>query len=114
MALIVLSSEQVHELFDAQSSVGDDAAKGSGADLFVIGDNGAGVRFVPAQNHVTAGLAAEHEAGAFQGGADFTAGKIGGDFGHAGSSFSYAASTSTNSLPDSTGTGSPASRQSSM
>lgn len=59
-----------------------------------------------------AGLTAEDEAGAFQSSADGTAGKIGAEFGHAGGSFAYAASTSTNSLPDSMGTGSPASRQS--
>ena len=107
-------SQQIHELFNRKSGVGDDAAECAGADLFVVGDNGTGVRFIPAQNHMAACLAAKDEAGAFQGGAYFTAGKISGEFGHARDPFAYAASTSTNSLPDSTGTGSPASRQSSM
>ena len=63
----------MHEFFNAQSGIRDDAAEGAGADLFVVGNNGTGVRFIPAQNHMTAGLATERETGAFQGGANFTA-----------------------------------------
>lgn len=80
----MLSSKQAYELFDVQSGIGDDAAQGSSANLLVVRDDGAGARIVPAQDHMAAGLATEHESGAFQRGADFTAGKISGEFGHAG------------------------------
>jgi hypothetical protein len=48
----------------------------------VIGDDSAGVRLVATQDHVAAGLAAEDKAGAFKGGANFSAGQVGGEFGH--------------------------------
>jgi hypothetical protein len=78
-----------------------------------------GVRLIAAKDHVAAALAAENEPGSFEGSADFEAGEIGGKSGHVATPrgakkvSAYAASISTNSLPASVGTGSPASRQSS-
>jgi hypothetical protein len=67
-------SEQLLESFNAKSGVGDDAAQCAGADLLVVGNNDPGIRLIAAQNHVAAGLTAEHEPGALKGGADFAAG----------------------------------------
>jgi hypothetical protein len=58
-------------------------------------------------------LAAEHEACPFEGYPYFSAGQIDRKPSHVLRPCDYAASTSTNSLPTSVGTGSPASRQSS-
>ena len=80
------ASQQIHELFYGKPGIGDDAAQRAGTDLPVIGDYGTGVRFVAAQNHMASGLAAENEAGAFDHCLYFTAGKISGEFGHAGGS----------------------------
>src|SRR5450830_225521 len=71
------------------------------------------MRFVAAEDHVAATLAAKHEACPFQGGSHFSAGQVDRKLGHVPCPCNYAASTSTNSLPTSVGTGSPASRQSS-
>jgi hypothetical protein len=107
------SSQQLNELINSHAGVGNDAAESAGADLLVIGNDGAGERLIAAQDDMTASLATEDEAGSLQGGADFAAGKIGWKLGHVRFRC-YAASTSTNSLPASVGTGSPLSRQSSI
>ena len=99
-------------MIDGQSGVGDDAAERAGPDLLVVGDDGPGVGHLAAQDHVASGLAAEHEPGPLESGADVPAGQVGGELGQvaAPTVFLYAASTSTNSLPASVGIGSPASR----
>ena len=82
----------------------------------MIRNNGPYVRVFATKHHVATGLSAKDEPGALEGGTDFAAGEIGRKLGHVvrldKASF-QAASTSTNSLPASVGTGSPASRQSS-
>ena len=93
-------SEQLHELVNRQSSVGDDATQRAGSKLLVVGDNDPGVRSIAPEDHVAAGLA---PVGSLVTWHLFAAGKVS----------PYAASISTNSLPASVGTGSPASRQSS-
>jgi hypothetical protein len=75
-------SEQLHEQFNRETGIGDYAAEGAGADLFVVGDDDAGKRRIAAQDHVTAALAAEDESGSFQGSSHFTAGEVGGELGH--------------------------------
>jgi hypothetical protein len=87
--------------------------------LLVIGNDDPGVRLVAAEDHVAAGLAAEDEPSVCKCRTDFKTGQIGRELSHvailrAGTVFTYAASISTNSFPASVGTGSPASRQSSM
>src|ERR1035437_6818445 len=78
-----------------------------------VGYDNPGMRFVAAEDHVAATLAAEHEACPFQGGSHFSAAQVDRKLGHVVRPCDYAASTSTNSLPTSVGTGSPASRESS-
>jgi hypothetical protein len=107
------ASEQLYELIDGHAGVGDDAAEGAHSDLLVVGYDNSGMRFVAAEDHVAATLAAEHEACTFQGGSHFSAGQVDRKLGRVLRPCDYAASTSTNSLPTSFGTGSPASRQSS-
>jgi hypothetical protein len=43
-------------------AAGDDAAEGARSDLLVVGHDNPSMRFVAAENHVAATLAAEHEA----------------------------------------------------
>ena len=105
--------EQLYELIDGHTGVGDDAAEGARSDLLVVGYDNPSMRFVAAKDHVTATLAAEREACPFQGGSRFSAGQVDRKLGHVVRPCDYAASISTNSLPASVGTGSPASRQSS-
>src|ERR1017187_2805158 len=109
---LISSLEQSHELLNGQASVGNDAAECTGTDLLVVGNNGAGVRVFASEGHVTPALAAEHEADAFQSSPHLTARQVGGKLGHDPAFSLYAAPISTNSLPASVGTGSPASRQS--
>lgn len=97
------AAKQRDELLNCEAGIGDDAAERTRADLLVVGNYDPGVRLVATTHHVAACLATKHEANAFQGGANVAAGQLP----------SQAASTSTNSLPASVGTGSPASRQSS-
>jgi hypothetical protein len=73
-ARLVLPSKQLHELFNGESGVGDDAAERAGSDLLVVGNNGPGVRLVAAQDHVAAGLTPEYEAGTLEDGTDVTPG----------------------------------------
>jgi hypothetical protein len=105
--------EQLYELIDGHAGIGDNAAEGTRSDLLVVGYDNPRMRFVAAEDHVAATLAPKHEAYLFQGGPHFSAGQVGRKFGHVLRPCDYAASTSTNSLPTSVGTGSPASRQSS-
>jgi len=107
------ASEQLYELIDGHAGVGDDAAERARSDLLVVGHDDSGMRLVAAKNHVAATLASEHKACTFQGGPHFSAGQIDRKLGHVLRPCAYAASISTNSLPTSVGTGSPASRQSS-
>ena len=67
------ASKQLQELIDGEPGIGDNAAECSGSHLLVIGDDGPGVRIVPAEHHVAPGLAAEDEPGPLQCSADFTA-----------------------------------------
>ncbi len=69
-----LPSEQLHELFNGESGVRYDAAERAGSEPLVLGNDGPGVRLVAAEDHVAAGLAAEDESRALEGGADFKAG----------------------------------------
>jgi hypothetical protein len=48
-------------------------ASGARSDLLVVGYDNPGMRFVAAEDHVAATLAAEHEACPFQGGSHFSA-----------------------------------------
>ena len=106
--------EQLYELIDGHAGVGDDATEGTRSNLLVVGYDNSAMRFVAAENHVAAPLAAEHEACPFQSGPHLSAGQVDSrKLGHVSRPCDYAASTSTNSLPTSVGIGSPASRQSS-
>src|ERR1019366_8910438 len=67
--------EQLYELIDGHTGVSDDAAEGARSDLLVVGYDNPSMRFVAAKDHVTATLAAEHEACPFQGGPYFSAGR---------------------------------------
>jgi hypothetical protein len=107
------ASEQLYELIDSHAGIGDDAAEGARSDLLVVGHDNPNMRLVAAENHMAATLAAEHEACPFQGGPRFSAGQLDRKLGHVLRPCDYAASTSTNSLPTSVGTGSLVSRQSS-
>lgn len=53
-------------------SLAPDPAHSAGSDLLVVGNNGSGLRIFAAQDHVTASLAAEYEAGTFERGLDFS------------------------------------------
>ena len=48
-------------MIDGHAGVGDDAAEGARSDLLVVGYDNSGMRFVAAEDHVAATLAAEHE-----------------------------------------------------
>lgn len=74
--------EQLEELIDREAGVGDDATKRARPDLFVIGNYNPRVWLLATQHHVAAGLTTKDEAGAFEGGADFSARQIGGELGH--------------------------------
>jgi hypothetical protein len=63
----------LHKFFDGKTDIGNDPAKGSGAHLFVIGDDGSGVRLVAAKDHVASRLPTENKSGAFQGSANLSA-----------------------------------------
>jgi hypothetical protein len=63
----------LHELFDGHAGVGDDSSERAGSNLPVVGDDGAGVRLVAAEDHVAAALAAEAKSGALEGGTDLGA-----------------------------------------
>ena len=108
MELIGISlSQQAHKLVDTKTGIRNDATQGARAHPLVIWNHDARVGRVASQDHMTSSLSPKYEACAFQGAANFTTGEVGGKLAHA-------ASISTNSLPLSVGTGSPASRQSSI
>lgn len=110
-------AQKFYELVDGEPGIGDDSPEGALPNLLVVRHDDTTVRLVAAKDHMAPLLAAEHKAGAFQGGPDLAPRKTRGELGHDCSyrpyPAGYAASTSTNSLPASVGTGSPASRQSS-
>jgi hypothetical protein len=66
--------KQFDELFNGESSVGDDATEGAGSKPLVVGNNHPSVGLVAAEHHVATGLSAEHKSHALQSGADFTTG----------------------------------------
>ena len=84
----------------------------------MVGHDHTGEWVAATKDHMAAGLTAELEPGTFQSQANLASRQIGGQLGHDDAAeippLSYAASTSTNSFPTSVGTGSPASRQSSI
>ena len=49
-------SSQLHERFDREAGVGDNASKRAWADALVVWNNDARVRRVASKNHVAAGL----------------------------------------------------------
>lgn len=109
-------AEQIDKLLNREPGVGNDPTERAGSNLFVIGNDDPCVRLLAPENHVAASLSAKDKSGVLQGRADLPAGQVGGKLGHVEmlpTNLAYAASTSTNSLPASVGTGSPASRQSS-
>jgi hypothetical protein len=67
-------TEQLHELFNGEPGVRDDAAQGAGSEPLMVGNNGSGVRYVAAEYHVASGLAAKDEPGALEGGTSLKAG----------------------------------------
>jgi hypothetical protein len=77
----------------------------------MIGNDRAGVGLITPQDHMAASLPSKNEANTLNRPSHVAAGQVGGQLGHKGAT--YAASTSTISLPASVGMGSPATRQSS-
>jgi hypothetical protein len=70
----VLPSQQLHEPLNRETCVGDDPAQCTGPNLVMIWNNHSAARRVATQDRVTASLAAEDEAGPFQGGTNVPAG----------------------------------------
>jgi hypothetical protein len=48
----------LHELFNGQTGVCDDTPERAGSDVFVVRNDGPGVRLTAAQDHVASALAA--------------------------------------------------------
>ncbi|HEY7242386.1 MAG TPA: hypothetical protein VH678_00705 [Xanthobacteraceae bacterium] len=66
--------KQLDKLFNRESGIRNDTTQRAGSELLVVRNNDPGVRLVASKHHMAAGLAAEDEPGALQGGADLTAG----------------------------------------
>jgi hypothetical protein len=96
------------ELLYGQPGVGYDPSQRASADLRVVWHDDASIGILASEDHVAAGLATECEAPTFECATHLPPERS------VGSVATYAASTSTNSLPASVGTGSPASRQSAI
>jgi hypothetical protein len=77
-----LAPKQFNKLLDREAGVRDDATESAGSNLLVVGNNGSRVRLMAAKHHVASGLSAKNEAGALQGGANFTTREIGWELGH--------------------------------
>src|SRR5437870_6564234 len=110
-------TEQLSEFVYAQTGIRNDAPERSLPNLFVIRYDDASIGSGATQHHVTPSLTPKDKSCAFQGGTNLTAGKIGRQRRHLAAALRrerHAASISINSFPASSGTGSPASRQSSI
>jgi hypothetical protein len=100
--------QELQKLLHCQPGVGDDPSQGATADLRVIRHDDPCIGILASEDYMAAPLATKCEARIFECAPDLSPERS------VGSVATYAASISTNSLPASVGTGSPASRQSSI